>query len=179
MKLLDLLLEAKYDYGCVMLFFKLKEMNKIHKSIEKEDLYEVKGDDTYGLSTEPHITLLFGLHKGVTTEDVISVLDNIKFGECEIYKPSLFENDLFDVLKFNVRYTEDGNRFLHQANKELKEFPFTSNYPDYKPHMTIAYLKKGKGKKYKGSFKELSYVIEPDYAVYSKPDKTKTKIKLK
>ena len=63
MKLLDLLLEAKYDYGCVMLFFKLKEMNKIHKSIEKEDLYEVKGDDSYGLSTEPHITLLYQLHK--------------------------------------------------------------------------------------------------------------------
>lgn len=180
MKLIDLLLEAKYDYGCVMLFFTFKEMKKIHNQIDKKDLYVVKGDDTYGLSTEPHITLLYGLHKEVTTEDVTSVLDEIKFGECEIYKPSLFENDLYDVLKFNVRYSsDDSNKFLHKANKELKEYPYTSSYPNYSPHMTIAYLKKGEGKKYKDKFKELNYTIIPNYVVYSKTNKTETKIKIK
>ena len=37
---------------------------------------------------------------------------------------------------------------LHDANEELKKYPFTSDYPDYHPHLTIGYLKPNKGKKY-------------------------------
>ena len=53
-------------------------------------------------------------------------------------KVSLFENTEYDVLKFEVE-SED----LQELNKICKTLPYTSDYPDYHPHCTISYIKKG------------------------------------
>jgi hypothetical protein len=49
-----------YDYGCVMLYFKFTDLKTIQKKIDKKDLY--KKGNKYGFETEPHVTLLYGLH---------------------------------------------------------------------------------------------------------------------
>lgn len=63
---------------------------------------------------------------------------------------------------------------MHKALK--KEFDCELTYPDYHPHITIAYLKKGKAKKYMEGdydFPELS--IETNMYIYSyPPDNRKT-----
>ncbi len=166
-------------YGCIMLYFNFPKMKELHKSIEEEDIYSKDG---YGLETEPHCTLLYGLHDEEieNDDDVInSVLKHIKKGMAiTLYNASLFEND-YDVLKFDVKQTmldKDENEeyskkddCLFKANKELtKNYPFTTDFPDYHPHYTIVYLNKGEGKKYVKEFKDKEFYITPNKLVYSK-----------
>lgn len=33
-------------------------------------------------------------------------------------------------------------------NKKLKELDYKNDYPDYTPHITLAYVKSGEGEKY-------------------------------
>jgi len=175
-KLIEVLKEATgqtYEYGCVMLYFDFPEIKKIHEIIDPDDIYHEEGDRSFGLEDEPHTTLLYGLHDGVTSQDVEGVLEQFKFGTCSIKNASLFDNPQYDVLKFDV-----SGPGLHEANKELTEFPHTTNFPDYHPHLTIGYLKPGTGKKYTEKLKGLSYSLTPKYAVYSKPDGGQDKLKI-
>ena len=176
-KLTDLLKEVStqtYNYGCVMLYFDFPEINKIHTAIEPKDVYTEDEDKSFGLEDEPHTTLLYGLHEDVTDENVKEILDGHSYGECTIYNASLFENEKYDVLKFDV----SGNG-LKETNKELQKYPFTSDYPEYHPHLTIGYLHPGKGKKYTKLLQNREYKLIPKYAVYSKPDGSKTKMTIK
>jgi 2'-5' RNA ligase len=181
MKLLDIITEDhKHDFGCVMLHFKFPEMNKIQDMIDPKDIYEDSSDSSFGLETESHVTLLYGLHKGVSEKDVTNALSGITFNTCKLYNPSIFENDKYDVLKFDVGYTTRGESFLSKANKALKAFPYTSDFPDYHPHMTVAYIKPGKGKKYVDILKKNvdDITMTPDYAKYSKTDGAEVKFKI-
>jgi hypothetical protein len=76
-KLIDVLKESrgqKFEYGGVMLYFTFPEITKIHEMMDPDDIYYEEGDRSFGLEDEPHTTLLFGLHEGVTSEDVSGVL---------------------------------------------------------------------------------------------------------
>ena len=165
--------QSTYDYSCAMIYFNFPDMGKLHNQIQPEDIYTEEGDKTFGLEDEPHTTLLYGLHKEVTLDDVKEVLDKYQFGPCRIYNASLFENEKYDVLKFDVKA-----EILHDVNKDLKQLPFTSNFPDYHPHMTIGYLKPGTGKKYVKIFKAIEYELQPQYGVYSQGNGQKDKIKI-
>ncbi len=68
-----------------------------------------------------------------------------------------------DVLKFDIK-----GENLHETNTDLQQYPFTSNFPDYHPHMTIAYLKPGSGKRYAKMLKGQEFDLIPQHAVYSK-----------
>jgi hypothetical protein len=175
MKLAGIITEEKqkYDFGCAMLYFDFPEMNRIHEMIEPEDIYTQEGDRSFGLEDEPHCTLLYGLHEGVTTEDVENVLNKHTYSTVKAHNASLFENQDFDVLKFDIK----GDN-LHETNKDLQQYPFTSNFPDYHPHMTIGYLKPGTGKKYTKMLKGMEYDLLPQYAVYSKPEGDQDKINI-
>jgi len=174
MKLMDIITENhKYEYGCVMLYFDFPEINNIHTKIKDDDVYHNSQDGGYGLETEPHTTLLFGLHSEVTDDDVKNILNQHTFGPCVINNASLFENPEYDVLKFDV----DGYG-LHECNSDLRELPHTTNFPNYHPHLTIGYLKSGFGKKYTNLFHDKEYTLIPKYAVYSKTDGSKVKFKI-
>jgi 2'-5' RNA ligase len=161
-----------YSYGCAMLYFKNPEMEKIQSQIEEDDIYEEEGDRTFGLEDEPHVTLLYGLHSNdIEDSDVMETIKGIKIGNITLENISLFENDKYEVLKFDAQ-----SDCLHEINKELCDnFPYTNDFPDYHPHSTIAYLKKGTGKKYVEKFSGISNTVTPDQIVYSKPDGSKVK----
>lgn len=182
-KLKDLITEGKggYDYGCVMLYFEpQKDIVEFQKNINPDDLYTAEDNGGYGIETEPHCTLLYGLHEEVQLDEIEKVMDNIVFGYCRIHNPSLFENEKFDVLKFDVGYAHKGGAFLHNANRMLSTLPHTTSYPDYHPHMTLAYLKPGKGKEYVESLGDTPvFMYKPTHLVYSQPDGTKTEISIK
>ena len=175
-KLIDLLKEnstSNYNYGCVMLYFNFPELSKIQDYINPEDIYEEEGDHSYGLEDEPHTTLLYGLHEQVSDDDIKKVLSNYTFSTCKVYDISTFNNPKYDVLKFNVK-----GKNLHKCNAALKQYPYTSDFPDYHPHLTIGYLQPGSGKKYIDKFKDIEFELLPKYAVYSKPSGNKLKIKI-
>lgn len=137
---------TSYDYGCVMVEVPVTNWNEITSIINKDDLYEVEGEN-YGIQDNPHLTLLYGLKPNITKEQVEQVLEKSVDGEkieIEIENIGLFENDNFDVVKFNVKKTEQ----LQKLFDSLSELPNENTFPDYNPHMTIAYVKKGLGKKY-------------------------------
>lgn len=167
-----------YDYGCVMvgLDTNTEEWNQIQNQIDEDDIYFGDGENGgYGRELDPHVTILFGVHADVPDEDVEKLINDIKQPEIVLKKISSFENELFDVLKFDVESPD-----LHSLNKKFTTLPHTTSYPDYHPHATICYLKKGKAKKY---IKDLSDVepieVTPSEILYSKPDGTKKKYEIK
>lgn len=156
-----------YDYGCSMIYFDFPKMDEIHSMIDEDDIYTEDGDSSYGLETEPHATLLYGLHSDeIEDKDVLDA--STKPGipnELKLHNASCFNNDKYDVLKFDV-----DNDHLHKINGELTKLPHTTDYPDYHPHSTIAYLKKGTGEKYTSKLKDSWYTVNPSKIVYSKPN---------
>lgn len=161
-----------YSYGCVMLYFD-ELSNDIHSMIDHNDLY-IEGDG-FGVESQPHCTLLYGLHHNVTDSDIKNVLNKYTYGTCKGYNLSCFNNEKYDVLKFDIL----GDN-LHDTNKELKQFPYTTEYPDYHPHMTVAYFKPGLGKKYIDMMKDKygEIYLKPKYAVFSKSDGSKIPIEI-
>jgi len=168
---------STYDYGCAMLHFTFPEMEQIQELIKPMDVYRRAGDKSYGLEDEPHTTLLYGLHDDeITLDEVEAIFDKYTFYTVKVHNPSLFETDEYDVLKFEV----EGDN-LHEINSDFKEYPFTSNYPDYNPHLTIGYIRRGRGQKYVDLLNEKGmneYWLAPQYGVYSQPDGTKNKIEI-
>ncbi len=164
-----LLEDHKHDFGCAMLFFNFPQIFKIHSAIKEEDIYQDEEDPSFGLESEPHCTLLFGLHPEVTTEDITKVIDGHDLDQIFLaHNISIFDNPKYDVLKFDIEEKVKFQNSLNRINKQLRSFPHTNDYPDYHPHMTVAYLKKGTGKKYVGAFEGTQFDLNPSYAVYSK-----------
>lgn len=170
-----LFLEGKtYEFGCVMMKINFDDWNSLKNMISPEDLHNDE-EEQYGFETEPHLTLLYGLHKDVTTEQVKSILDTFELDKISIKINGIgnFENSDYDVLKFNVVKTD----ILQQIHEFLSEIPNSNKYPDYNPHITIAYLKKGTSKKYLNeNFKMVIPKIES--IIFSKPSGEKIEIKV-
>jgi hypothetical protein len=152
----------KFEYGCVMVYLDVnkKDWSNLESMIDKDDLYLGKDDDRgYGFETEPHVTVLYGLHDDIPLEDIEEVINKLKRPELKMQKVSSFNNPEFGVLKFDVESND-----LHKENKKFTEFPHTTSYPDYHPHATIAYIKPDKIDKYVNKFKD----IEPIEVVVEK-----------
>src|ERR1017187_10177149 len=126
--------------GCVMVFLDIDKdkWNELQDSIKEEDLYLPEGESGYGKEDDPHVTILYGLDADIPDEDIENEIKNIKAPEIKLGKVSSFENVKFDVLKIDIVSND-----LHELNKKFKEFPFKSDYPDYHPHCTLAYVNKG------------------------------------
>jgi len=169
---------VKHKFGYIALFFTFTEMKKIHSVIDSNDIFiDDDDDDSFGLETEPHTTLLYGIHEEVSVQDVEDILNKYTYYTCEVSNPSLFESDKYDVLKFDV--TGDN---LHETNGDLKSLPHTSSYPKYHPHLTIGYVNPGKGKKYVDKLNKIgqnSFWLTPQYVVFSRANGKKTKIKIR
>ena len=179
LKLMKMINEnRKYEYGCAMLYFDFPSLFKVQDAIDPKDLYEDPDDDSYGFDDEPHVTLLFGLHKEVTDEEVKDIVSSFVYRPIKLTKLSIFENPDYDVLKFDVSRS-GGGEILYKANKELRKLPYTSNFPDYHPHMTVGYLKKGTGKKWAEKIDTGEFTITPNFVTFSKPDSTKSKFKIR
>lgn len=151
MKVIEL--NKEYDFSCAMANIDF-DISISEEIIDKKDLYfgeENEDKRTYGLEDNPHVTILYGLHNDIKESDVTDILKLFKDIKIKLINASLFENEKFDVLKFDVESEE-----LFTMNKIFTEmFEYTTDYPDYHPHVTIAYLKKGTAKKYVDKFDEL------------------------
>lgn len=163
----------KYEKGCVMFKLSIDNWADIIKQIDKEDLYEVETDDSFGLETEPHVTVIFGI-----VDDYDNVVDfckeNLNSVNVNLTKVSCFENE-FDVLKYEVE-----SEGLSEFNELLKTaFKCDITYPDYKPHVTLAYLKKGKAKKYiDGDYDFPKIELNSDECMFTYPEDNKESFKV-
>lgn len=132
-----------FELGCVMIEVPVSNWNEITSSINEEDVYTDEGKP--GIQENPHVTVLYGLHEEVSLDQVKSVFEDLDERiDIRIEGIGVFENERFDVVKFNVV----PNGALQTLHDRLSEFPNSNEYPEYEPHITIAYVKKGIGKKY-------------------------------
>ena len=87
---------------------------------------------------------------GLSTTDATKLQKAFKdFGpiEADMENVSIFEGDKYDVVKVDI-----DSEALRKANAlvgDTEALP-GETFKDYKPHATIAYVKKGEGKKYVG-----------------------------
>jgi 2'-5' RNA ligase len=134
-----------YDYGCVMVYLDIPNWEEIVSSINHQDLY-LPEDPTRGYETDPpHATILYGLHPEVTDEDVRNVVQSQNLSNIilDINGIDTFQTKDYDVVKMDVK-----SDILNLLNREMSKLPHTTDYPDYRPHVTMAYVKSGQGKKY-------------------------------
>lgn len=171
--------KESYEKGCAMLYFESNCTKEIHEMIKEEDLYIEEGDVSYGLEKEPHCTLLYGLNPKVKAKEVFEICENFTFETCEAHNISLFETDKYDVLKFDIK-----GKNIKECNEALSNLPYESDFPNYHPHMTIAYLKQGRGAQYVDMIKESKFMsggsmtVNPQKIVYSHPNGDKEEIQI-
>lgn len=165
--------KGSHDFSCIMADFPDHIAKKIQKwekkLVEPDDLYTKEAEN--GLETEVHVTVLYGLHNPEPDEsrELLADRGNTKL---ILGKTSIFETPEYDVLKFDV----DSND-LKKLNQLLrKNCEYTSSYPRYVPHCTIAYLKKGRGKKYVGNADFQGTSVTVKELTFSSKNGKKTKI---
>jgi len=151
-----------YSKGCAMIFFNFPDQQGLHDLIDPAHLYTEEGDRSYGLENEAHITLLYGLNKEVTKDEVFDALKGFTVTEIKLKNVSAFKNEKFDVLKWDVEAP-----VLFDMNEELIKLPHENDFPNYHPHATIAYLKPVIADHYIKEMLALEYIVQPTHIVYS------------
>jgi 2'-5' RNA ligase len=161
-----------YNYGCLMAEFPEHVADSIIAyglTIDEDDIY-YDGTGEHGRESEIHITVKYGFIDA-SPFDVLAVQDDPMMATLQ--SVTLFENERYDVLKIDV-FSPD----IHELNYAVTEsFETKSSFPVYHPHVTIAYLKSGTGKKYlTDRFKGVDVKITD--LKYSDPGGTKTGVTL-
>lgn len=183
----DFLTESKSSdnrYGCVMLYSEIPDWDKlIHRIVREEDLYDPSDEPgEYGYEEKPHITLLYGIHhdeildESIIYKKIQEIHDfSVSVNEIGIFKGDETNDNPYDVVKFDIKPTKT----LLKLRKEFEtELPNTQTFPDFQPHMTISYVKRGEGKKYKRILKK-PIRFKFTKGSYSDPDYKKSYFDLK
>lgn len=131
-----------YEYSCAMLNLSDDIATKViewaRENVPEDALYINEDSGIDGYEDSPHVTVKYGLHD-VEPDRLKKLIDGhgpikIKFGLVEKFD----QNPNFDVLKITV----DG-KDLHKLNKHISNnMPHTDTFKEYKPHVTLAYVKK-------------------------------------
>lgn len=94
-----------------------------------------------GRETDVHATVKFGLDAATTPDQVAAALAGAKAGTMTLGATNFFEADEYDVVYVSVESPD-----LVALNKIISEsLPVTDTYPEYVPHVTLAYVQKGQG----------------------------------
>ncbi len=133
------------EYAFLMVDYETPSIIKdLQKKIPSRELYTEEDNKDYGLEKQSHVTLVPCLDNDIDIDKLKSYLKPINKYDIVLTDISKFECEKFDVLKCAVK-----SKALKDTNKEIVDkFETHSEYKDYNPHMTIAYMKKGMADKY-------------------------------
>jgi len=158
--------EPQPNYGCVIMDAKIDKWDDDHiGGIDPKDVYIKPYDESYGLEDNPHVTIIYGIHEDeIDPEVILGVIeDDMEPVTVTIDEISIFENDEYDVVKYDVPVTEQLQKY---RDKFETSFSNTQSFPEYHPHITLAYVKPGKGKEYAKKLEE-PFDVTFDKGVYS------------
>lgn len=170
------MLNVRYDFSSVHvnvptpLAEEIIEWGKLQ--VTDDDIYVTQKDPTFGREDEIHATILYGLHTD-KVENVSRLLENTGPIKAKLGKIGVFTNPhKFDVVMINVD-SPDLRRLNSLLHGNLK---YTNKYGGYNPHVTIAYVNKGKGWKHHGLSQWQGSEFTCNYAVFSSKNGSKHKI---
>lgn len=146
--------------GCIMLDLKPLAVTGIaaKKKLEADDaLYHSADKAKFWLQGwvfgEPHVTLLYGLmspgNEAPMKGAVDEVLEDWKRPMIEVDHVGFFESKNEDEPYYCLIAHVVKSPELMEGNERLKMLPHIDTFPGYKPHATIAYIKKSKGETYR------------------------------
>lgn len=139
--------EVKYDYSSTQFNLPKDITQKILEwsveNIPNEDLYD---DETnrYGRELESHVTVLYGILTNDSSE-----LEELLKGEKPV-KIKFGETRHFNTKTGDAVNIEIESKDLEELHKKLSAIKHETLQDEYRPHVTIAYVKDGLGKKYSG-----------------------------
>ncbi len=164
---------SKYEFSSTQLNLPAEVATTVRRMAR-----DIKPSDLVRPEYKPHITLKYGLHTS-DSQPVKSVLAGegpirVRLGRTEVFSAAETGEE-HDVVKVKV-FSPDARR-VH--SRLIRALPHTTTHPKYQPHLTLAYVKKGKGKKYADrndlEGKELTF----DDVTFSSKSGRKTSIPLK
>jgi len=150
-------------------------LEKGKKIVSKPQLYK-PDNKFYGLTDYPHITVLYGIHAKDPSVELMDIVETypkftITLGNISLFKGDE-QNNPFDVIKLDINCPD-----LHALNTAFMNCcEFTSDYPDYNPHSTVAYVQPNTHDHLVGlpAFQGWSFIV--DKIVFSGKDGTERSI---
>jgi 2'-5' RNA ligase len=141
-KILVATLLEGHDYSCIMINLPEDLADQIiawgKQQIPEESLF-VDKDGGKGREDEIHVTVKYGLFDAMPSPELRELFRNTSPFEISLMPISLFRQDDHDVVKMDVTSAQ-----LHTLNREVCSVaPYHDDFPEYHPHITIAYAKKG------------------------------------
>lgn len=132
----------------------------IQKGVQQKykKLIELKEEDVLEVENQPHMTFLYLPHPvtGLDGDEIYDIIKPILKGKSftvktknfDVFKGVGFNNEenAADCLVVKLEVPEELRKVREEVKKAIidKGGKFTETYKEYKPHMTIAYYKKGK-----------------------------------
>lgn len=164
---------SSIDRGCLMAMVPKEYCSLLFnfgkKLVPEEDLYTKDGE--FGREKECHVTILYGFTRNLTELEVRRIIQGVKPFNVNIVGISKFTPPQeFEVVKFDIE-----SPAMTDLHNKCKQFPFKSDFPDYHPHLTIAYVLKDK---FTHSKEGLNIPIPITEICYSTADQDKSYYKL-
>lgn len=167
---------VSYEYSSVQFDMPQTLAEKIlawgKRHISNQDLYTE--EKKYGRENDIHVTVKYGLHTA-DTRKIVKLVEGfgpfkIRLGRISRFVPR--DKD-YDVVKIEVK--GDG---LHELHRILGDLPNSDEHPEYRPHCTIAYVKKGYCSELSGNLDLTGSTAEVNCLTFSSHTGEKEKINL-
>lgn len=134
--------EEKVSLGCVMLEAPSQTRRTVKRIQDEIRPDSLVGD---GLEEWPHVTVFYGI-VDTSISDVVAMVRGFSPVELSFGEISTFDKEDESVLKVEIESSQ-----LRKLNQKIKDtFPSRQTFKDYKPHMTIGYVKPHRAKPHKG-----------------------------
>jgi hypothetical protein len=128
--------------GCLMAMLPQDKTDTIvnfgKRLIKEEDLYIENNE--FGRETEGHVTIRYGFLKDLNELEIRQLITGQKPFMVELFGLDKFDTDpRYDVAMFKAN-----SPVLKRLNEMSGIYLTESDYNEYKPHLTLAYVQKGK-----------------------------------
>jgi len=169
-----------YKYSCVYVMLNQKSVDIVRKM--QNDFIDPEGiwrrNDEGGLETNPHATIKYGLDDASCEDMRIICKERVGKQAHKLIVSGISKfttHPDYDVLKLDVLPTSE---MLNMRRGLETFFPDMDKHPQYSPHVTLAYVKKGYDQYPDNVDDYIEDCLEYDSICFSDPNKNRSYLHL-